>query len=89
MRLHLRFIDESRHAAPGSDSTFFNVQNTNLDRLHRKALAHARSLRGVNKTYIGYTFLQGPSLLQAYPASLKDVFFTARELEWIEQEELA
>lgn len=81
MPMYLRFIDASGQEALGSDSTFFNVQNTNLDRLHRKALAHARSLRTVNKTYIGYTFLQGPSLLQSYPASLKDVFFTAKELE--------
>jgi len=81
MPMYLRFIEASGQEALGSDSVFFNVQNINLDRLHREALAHARSLIPLNKHYVGYTFLQGPSLLQAYPASLKDVFFTDRELE--------
>lgn len=81
MPMYLRFIEAGGQEALGSDSTFFNVQNTNLDRLHRCALAHAHSLRTVGRTYVGYRYLQGPSLLQAYPSHLKEVFFTARELE--------
>lgn len=60
--------DGTCQPALGSDSVL--LWNTlSLSRTRTRAQAHADSLRGVGKTYVGFRVLAGPTLSEAVPVS--------------------
>lgn len=64
--------------ALGSDSVL-PVNSYFRHNTHAKALAHAKSLKGLGKRYLGYCYLHGSSLLNA--TEFSEVHFTPEELE--------
>jgi hypothetical protein len=79
----IRFLERKPNGsvseALGSDSVL-PVNSYFRHGTHNKALAHARSLKGVGKRYIGYNLLNGSSLLNA--TAFNEIWFTEEELDW-------
>ena len=83
----IRFLERKPNGkiseALGSDS-LIPITSYSRHSTHARALAYAKSLRGVGKRYLGYCYLSGPSLLRAVETS--EVRFTDAELEQLERD---